>query len=1620
MLHNFYTKTLFYLLYFFIIIQIKINAQSIGNEWINYKQSYFKIKITQKGIYRINHEELKTSGFPVNINPQKIQLFRNGKEQAIFIKGEEDKQLNEGDFIEFYAEGNDGSLDSLLYTPTNAQPHQYYSLYTDTASYFLTYHIDNQIGKRAKIFQKANTENLKSEPFHLEESLQLFTSSYSEGQPEPIGASLNSGVLNSNYSYGRGWTGEIQQPNINTNFDFILKNIIKSDSIKPTLEILFTGRSAGKHLIETWLNEGSKQRLLDTISFHNYFNRKTFKIVYFQDLENDRLRISTRSIASLSDQYSVSYLKLIYPQSFDMLGSTEKLFHLPKTPSNEYAISIPSAPTDVQLYDISDKNNIQKIGFTKKENTLECIVSGNQILATKQFKKVISIEPVHFRNITNSKANYLIINHRLLSKTVKEYASYRASTQGGKYDTLSVEIDLLYDLFTYGDKNPLAIKRFLNYMMRNSKPQFVFLIGTSSYPQRARKNVADYQIDLVPNVGFPSADVPFVMGLNGTEPNFMSLGIGRLATNNPQTVLDYLKKVKEHESSPMDALWRKKSLKMSGGRTPYEINTFKEYITDFKHIYESGLLGGKVDLLAKKTDNPVEFINLTERVNEGVGMITLFGHASAGQADMDIGYCSNELLGYKNKGKYPFVLVNGCDAGDIFGTRSSFGTDWINTPDKGAILFLAHSNLGYPSVLKTYSDEIYHSLFVDSLLSDKPFGMVMQASVNRYLKKYPNSIYELANAQQLTLQGDPAVALFPTQNPDYEVNNSSIFIKNIDTNSPLNSNADSLKIGIVVSNLGRVSTQKFNLKLNRTYANGVVDSFEKLNINPVNFQDTVYLNIKNDKNLSVGNNRFEIILDPDNQIIERNKGNNNAVLEYNFPSANIIFLSPREFSIVNQREVNFILQVPQNNHLSVIIELDSSQKFDSNFKKTYARLGIPLLYWKTSLIEKDSTVYYVRAKFANENTWTESSFIYIKNSTEGFAQSSIPQLVKTTTDNQILLEESGWKFPESSLKISAKIYGGNSGIARPHLANYLIINDKQLIGNGVCYPWNNLNALAFNRALRPYSVIPSLVCGYTPYSVNYLSTDAKSTDLSDYLNATDTGNYVTIWNSGYLYYDNFSFENLQKLQDIGVDLSKIEKLSQSNGSPFLVIGRKGAKKALLALFPDFDKNPSGEILTLENYEIKDQFNEGTITSPLIGPASEWNEVSIKIQQEKYQSFSYDIIGVNAQGIESILQKNINKNTLKINAIDAQKYPYIKIKLTLKTSEEFGKAPQLKSWMVTYKSVPEGVIDVQKSSKITDKQEYENFTADVWFKNISDKNFKDSITVKQVLSNRSFGKNQSKTFKIKALIALDSVKISVPIRMEGLVGDNVLSFIFNPQIQTEQIYTNNSIDYHFSVFPDKINPILNVTFDGRQIQNNEIVSAKPLIQISLKDENLFRIRTDTAGLEMSLKSCKTSSFQRIYFKNPDISWKPDTINNHFIINYLPKNLQEDTLTLKVQGRDLAGNLAGNQPYQISFRIIQKNELKSWSVYPNPFEYFTKFSFTLTGSEIPRNYIIEIYDELGQMVKSINETNQSLHIGINEIIWDGTDSSGKNLPPGVYLYRFIMDSVTRSSGKVVILR
>lgn len=116
-------------------------AGQYSNSWVTHGQSYFRIPVAQKGVYRLTHTDLQNAGVPVNaIDPRQIQIFHRGIEQAILVAGQDDAVFNTSDYIEFFGRANDGTLDKDLYKPSTLQPHNYYNLYSDTTAYFLTRH----------------------------------------------------------------------------------------------------------------------------------------------------------------------------------------------------------------------------------------------------------------------------------------------------------------------------------------------------------------------------------------------------------------------------------------------------------------------------------------------------------------------------------------------------------------------------------------------------------------------------------------------------------------------------------------------------------------------------------------------------------------------------------------------------------------------------------------------------------------------------------------------------------------------------------------------------------------------------------------------------------------------------------------------------------------------------------------------------------------------------------------------------------------------------------------------------------------------------------------------------------------------------------------------------------------------------------------------------------------------------------------------------------------------------------------------------------------------------------------------------------------------------------------
>ena len=96
-----------------------MNAQTYGNEWINYSQTYYKFGVFRDDIYRISISQLTALGLPTSVNGANLQLFRDGAEVAMYVSN--NGLLSGTDYVEFYGEKANGVVDLPLFKNASAQ-----------------------------------------------------------------------------------------------------------------------------------------------------------------------------------------------------------------------------------------------------------------------------------------------------------------------------------------------------------------------------------------------------------------------------------------------------------------------------------------------------------------------------------------------------------------------------------------------------------------------------------------------------------------------------------------------------------------------------------------------------------------------------------------------------------------------------------------------------------------------------------------------------------------------------------------------------------------------------------------------------------------------------------------------------------------------------------------------------------------------------------------------------------------------------------------------------------------------------------------------------------------------------------------------------------------------------------------------------------------------------------------------------------------------------------------------------------------------------------------------------------------------------------------------------------
>ncbi|MCB9251785.1 MAG: hypothetical protein H6605_04920 [Flavobacteriales bacterium] len=1618
-------------------------SQNYGNEWIQFNQDYFKIKIGKEGLYKIPYSTLKGSGFPVGIpNADHIRMWINGKELPILVKDGSNNQLDSGDYILFYGTYNNGELDNELYLSPGEQPHQKMSLFTDTSVYFLT--ISSDPGLRVDEYNDLNYSGKTPEPYFLNEEFIYFTPA-NKGQSYDGFGFAKEGFY-SEFTEGEGWAMQFSGSPVSVRF---LTPKLSLTGPKPFLESLIHSRAnnTGGYDVDGF-NNGVK------VSYSNGTVINTQRVngygrYLFQDSLDSKLIGSTstdfkfESYLLSKSIHSISYTKLIYPRQFHLNDSSYFKFNYNSVNNFIRFTGYPLSLNKPMVYDIL--NNTYATA-TVSAGTLSCNLSmassNRQILIVDESRINVlgSTGLIKYRFneiIPLSGQDYLMISHPSLDSGARAYKNYLSTTTGGQHNVLLAYTSDIYDQFYYGIKHPMAIKNLCRFAKTNvSGFKYLLLLGKGQKYINTRFNPAvNYKFDLVPTYGLPPSDMFFVTGYLGSTLNPV-MATGRLpATSNIQ-IANYIDKLSDHVLNGTKS-WNKNVLQLAGGYNKSEVDQFVGYQNNFFNIMKLPKWAVNRKLITKQDPSPIDSSlkqKIQQEINKGYAMIDYFGHGSTQASDIDIG----DAYQLNNFGKYPFYYFNGCGLGNTF-DGGSLAEDYLFTKNKGALGWLAGTTFGYVGELYYYAIVLHQKLTQNTDLS---FAENVSLTIENY--QLPTNFYNRAQCRQMLFMGDPSVRLFNATLPDYTVDAARLKIYP----SKVTAEADSFAIKIYPLNLAAATEDSFTLRVVQTLPNGTRINHKGILNRPVYNNDSLIYWMKRPSGVNMkGLNSFSIEIDTANSVAEQaplGETNNSISYQYSFTSTNAQILFPLKDNIVPAALVELTAQslVFNKAEYDFYFEMDTVPTFNSPFKLNSGPVKSSYIAThKFNLLPTDSTDYYWRVRIddgSGTGIWDESTFAGILGSPKGWSQGYFQKFLDAPKNQMVYDTVRHLQFTTTqSLPYVIETSGKNSSATwrtiwhegYPLYFGYLtkggilVVAISQKDESRFCLPSKH-NVIsekspwwqAPTNYLRPYFEKPGVSpsCSYYYNMFNKADRDSFIYFLDqipkDYTLMLMTGPNHNIPN-----WEDTIFRTLEKF-------GAVQTRTVLEQEPYILVGKKGdlPGSAIEKLSDPNNPLPGKDQYIFVNTTINVLADSGSMSSTRIGPSTSWKYFYRTLEpiDTLFDLVKFDIYGIRQNGTSSKLYAGIKDRELSLSSVDPVEFPYLRLEADIEDS--VNKTPNgIARWTVLFEGLPEGAMNplvslVQNKDTL---DEGDTLNLKVAYTNIYDLDL-DSMLVLITSVDENNTIDTLDFRKFKDLKPDDDLILEKSILTEGQFGNYLINISVNPNMaQPEQYLFNNNWQFAYHVMKDEEKPYLDVVFDGRHIINNEIITPSPEITISAGDNNKYLLMDDPNYFKVKIKypgelnftslNVNSDTFEFIPSTGPDVECK---------LIYRPKYLVDGVYEMAVSVVDAKGNLASVEDYTITFRIITKATITNVYPYPNPFTTKTRFVFTLTGEQVPDVFKISIMTISGRLIKEIDQTEIGpLRIGnnISEYEWDGTDEYGDRLANGVYLYKI----TTRLNGKEI---
>jgi len=1590
-----------------------------NNEWVNYNQLYLECFVDQDGLYEISIDDIESQGLDIKNVNENLQVFHMGEQIPIYINDNS---------VFFYGRQNRGELDKVLYKE-GEQLNPNFSLFTDQSAYYLTINDSETSIRYREESNVVDTESKDANYVWISEETVLHKTHF---KPK---VGVNRDLQSSVFDIGEGFGSEL------SNDHRFLIRTTNLDQTGPTskINIRFAVNDTDHNIRITW-NDVLLEEFIAT-GYGVY--EQEYEISSREILQTNQLVV--KGLNGDLDKIIVASYALEYPQQIKEIQD-KQMITLEKSELNQDIPIDPALKFQVIDHDAEIIYTNTEEGFVRFKPTS----NRTQIdfIPEKSISKINELHTVEFTDFSNSDPSYIILSDVRLRDNnvtgkdeVNAFAEYRRSQEGGELDVQIIDVNQLYKQFSFGIKShPIAIKQFAQFVADfwpNIEGLFIIGKGRDYYTTRFSEQ-KERNIEYVPTYGSPGSDNLLISDDGSIAPLFP---VGRLAAQSPSDIRLYLDKIIAHEQQDpkeIDPLWRKRVLHLSGGSSDI-VDAVAFFLEDLEELIEESTIGAEVETFKKTSAAPIQPAqtkDLLRRINEGVSMITFLGHSSPGTFDFSL----EEPSQYDNVAQLPLIVSLGCHSGNIHSEGFGLSEQFVLEPEKGAIAFLASSSANYLDTQYLTGRILY--LLIGEGFYEQPIGRSLQELLILTDRLDQGA---LALNEQFTLHGDPLLRFEYSTFPDLQIDEASAYTEPTIVTSTI----DSFDFNVDIINAGRVIQDSVSISIKHLSALGSVLFQSKQKIKVPSFTSQFTIRIPSPGLNSLGNNSIQVTVDPDNLIEEGTDSfgesnndftNESGEKDYRFTILDdaIKAVFPYNYSIVNTDKITLKASTsnafgePENYR----IQMDTTILFNSPLlKEVDKNEAVGLLVWEFDVTEKE-TVYYWRVFHENQNPNTTEiqSFLYSPETRSGWNQSHYFQYQKNEYDGIVLKEDRLLQYDTSGFFISIhnRIY--NPAVPPGYQFNFenfaASVNPWLFMEEGIAIVvGDEINGSALlNEGGGFGSIFNQTESSSRVFGFSTQSSDSREA-IINFLNDIPDGQYVFLFTV--IGQNNPDLNGEQWLDDSNIYGNNIIDLLESEGAklirnltngetlPYNFIYQKNRQVLGENIASSIDESIRTDVF------IPRLLVEGTVESTIIGPASKWSLINLNLDVDAGDEFEIEIMGVEHSGKETKLRVESSFQEIDISNIDANVYPYLKLRLK-QVDETNRTVAQINHWRVFYHELPDLALDPHYYICLTDSLSLiDEFKIGIGITNVSNTEIDESM-ISYTLSHQN-GNTDTIEHDIPALKGQTSIKDSIILDINKIDESTILKVQINPdQDIFEHHFFNNIGLKEIGISNDKQAPILSVYFDGNQIEDGSIISPQPLILFKVTD-NRAKAVTDIGQFDITIRRPDGSIWNIL--ENEELLILQSKEDSELAILEFRPNLEAGDYELTAKVFDKAANQSAE--YQVIFKVVQLKSISNINFFPNPLNDFSQFSYFLTGES---DFSIDIYSSEGILVKQFRrEDLNNLSIGLNETSnWSGTDDAGNLLANGVYTYKivydekdpdysgFISNDSEKSYGQFVILR